>query len=50
MTTDDADELLQQIADLALRIEEDDELARADPRYAILAKWIDTDIDTVSLQ
>jgi len=45
MTTDEADALLDQIADIAARIELDDELRRADPRYAITAGWIDTDIE-----
>lgn len=49
MTTDEADELLSQIADMALQIEEDAELERADPRYSILAKWIETNLDTVSV-
>ena len=49
MTTDEADELLSKIADMALIIEEDAELERIDPRYAIIAKWIETDLDTVSV-
>ena len=49
MTIDEADEILSKINDLALEIEEDKELQRVDPRYAILAKWIETDIDAVSL-
>lgn len=49
MTTDEADELLAEIADMAIRIEEDEELRRADPRYAVLAKWIETNLDTVSV-
>ena len=49
MTIDEADEILSKINDLALEIEEDKELQRVDPRYAILAKWIETDIDSVSL-
>lgn len=49
MTTDEADEMLSKIADMALLIEEDAELERIDLRYSILAKWIETDLDTVSV-
>ena len=47
MTTEEADELLAKIADMALAIEEDEELAASDPRYCIVAKWIETDVDLV---
>ena len=49
MTTEEADEILEQIASLAQRLEEDAELKAIDPRYAILAKWCETDLDSVSL-
>ena len=49
MTIEEADEILSKIADLALEIEEDTELQRVDPRYAIVAKCIDTDVDSVSI-
>lgn len=49
MTTQEADDLLAQIADMALLIEEDEDLKRVDPRYAIIAQWIDTNVDTVSV-
>ena len=49
MTIGEAEEILQQIADLASEIEEDKELMQLDPRYTILAKWIDTDVGTVHL-
>lgn len=49
MTIEEADEILSKINDLALEIEEDKDLQRVDPRYAIVAKWIDTDVDSVTL-
>ena len=49
MTIEEAEEILQQIAYLANEIEEDEDLMQLDPRYAILAKWIDTDVGSVSL-
>lgn len=49
MTIEEAEELLQQIADLANEVEEDEELMQLDQRYAILAKWIDTDVGSVRL-
>jgi len=49
MNTDQADEILDQIENLATQIELDEELAEADGRYKITAKWIDTDITNVSL-
>lgn len=49
MLIEEAEEILQQISDLANEIEEDEELMQLDPRYAILAKWIDTDVGSVSL-
>ena len=48
MTTEEADEKLEQIAALADEIENDDELATIDQRYSITAKWIDTDIENAS--
>ena len=49
MTIEEAEELLQQIADLANEVEEDEELMQLDQRYAILAKWTDTDVGSVRL-
>lgn len=49
MTPIEADNKLEQIANLAEQIERDEELKKTDERYSILAKWIDTDIDCVSL-
>jgi len=47
MTTEEADEMLAKIADMAQAIEDDEELKQADPRYAIVAKWIDVDLNNV---
>jgi hypothetical protein len=44
-----ADKILKKIEELAARIESDKQLESIDPRYAITAKWIDTDITNVSL-
>ena len=49
MTTDEADEKLEQIARLAEEIEKDNNLAEIDERYRVTAKWIDVDIDNTSL-
>ena len=49
MTKQEADEKLQQIEQLAEEIENDKELMAIDERYTITAKWIDTDIEHVSL-
>jgi predicted house-cleaning noncanonical NTP pyrophosphatase (MazG superfamily) len=48
MTTEEADELLAKIEDMAREIEEDKELEELDPRYGIVAMWIDTDINSVN--
>jgi hypothetical protein len=47
MTTEEADELLAKIEDMAIEIEEDEELKKLDPRYGIVAMLIDTDINSV---
>lgn len=49
MRPEEADVLLAQINDLAWKIEMDEELSKIDERYRITAKWIDTNIDNVSL-
>lgn len=49
MTTEEADEIFEEIERLAQLVEDDAELKKQDPRYSIAAKWIDTDIDCVSL-
>lgn len=49
MTTQEADRMLERISDMAWDIEHDEELRELDPRYAITAKWIDTDIDNTDL-
>ena len=49
MTAEQADEILGEIEELAFQIERDDELAKEDPRYRIIAKWIDLDIDNASV-
>ena len=48
MTTEEADELLAKIDDMAREIEEDEELEKIDPRYGIVAMFIDTDINLVT--
>ncbi len=47
MMPEQADEKLREIERLAREIEEDEELQGIDPRYAVTAKWIDTDIENV---
>tara|TARA_R110000787_G_scaffold44623_1_gene109420 strand:- start:21 stop:173 length:153 start_codon:yes stop_codon:yes gene_type:complete len=44
-----AEEKIEMIQKLASEIEHDDELKSIDERYSIMASWIDTDIDNVSL-
>lgn len=50
MTTAEADDILAQIDALGARLIEDDELFQLDPRYAVLAQWLDTDLDYISLE
>lgn len=45
MTPAQADQKLAQIEQLAREIETDEELKKIDPRYAITAMWIETDIE-----
>ena len=49
MTTDEADDILETIARHAYELEYDTELYKLDPRYSIVASWIDTDIDVVEI-
>lgn len=49
MQPEEADGILEQIKVLSWKIEMDEELSKIDDRYRITAKWIDTDIDNVSL-
>ena len=44
-----ADEKIEEIQQLARDIENDHELKGIDERYSVMASWIDTDIDNVSL-
>ena len=46
MTTEEADEIFDEIERLAAQVEDDEELKALDPRYSITAKWIDCDIET----
>jgi hypothetical protein len=48
MTIDEANNNLKIIEELAWEMENDEALKNTDPRYAILAHWIDTDIENVS--
>ena len=45
----EAREKIAQIQKLALEIEGDRELMDIDERYSVMAGWIDTDIENVSL-
>ncbi len=49
MTPAQADVKLREIQKLSDQIEFDKELEKTDERYRILAKWIDTDIQNVSV-
>ena len=49
MTRQEADEKLEVINQLAMEIEEDEDLKSVDSRYYITAKWIDTDIENVDI-
>jgi len=49
MTPEQADEKLEKIESLAREIEFDEELKKIDERYNVVAKWIETDINDVSL-
>ena len=49
MTPKQADKKLEQIEKLAREIELDGELKQIDERYSFCAKWIETDINDVSL-
>ena len=44
-----ADEKIEEIQRLAREIESDEELKAVDERYSVMAGWIDTDIENVSL-
>lgn len=44
-----ADKKVAQIQKLASEIENDTELKAIDERYSVMAGWIDTDIENVSL-
>ena len=48
MNTQEADEKLDLIEEIASEIENDEELADIDERYKITAKWIDTDISNAT--
>lgn len=47
MTRAEAEEKIALIDALALELETDQELKAIDPRYAIMAQWIDTDLEIV---
>lgn len=49
VTPKQADEILEEIERLAAMIEEDKELLALDPRYSIVAKWIDCNLESVDL-
>lgn len=49
MNRQKANEKLDEIRRLAEELEEDEELKGIDERYSILAMWIETDLDTVSI-
>lgn len=47
MTIDEADSIIEQIDRLAEQIENDKELEALDPRYKIMASWLETSVDDV---
>ncbi len=49
MSIEEAEEKCKIIDQLALEIENDAQLKRLEPRYNIMAKWIDTDIESCSI-
>jgi hypothetical protein len=49
MIPEQADEIFEQINELASQIENDEELKIIDGRYSITAKWIETDIENASV-
>jgi len=48
MDISEAEQIREEIESLALKLESDQELKELDPRYAIMASWIDTDLENVS--
>jgi hypothetical protein len=49
MTTDEADDILATMARHVYELENDEELYQLDPRYSILASFIDLDLNYVEV-
>jgi len=50
MKVSQAEKKIARIQELALEIENDEELRDIDERWSVMAGWIEVDIDNVSLE